>query len=139
VTTLTASPNPVVAGGDVTLTATVTSPAATPSGTVTFLDQGQPVGSSALNAAGVGSMTMSTSSVTTSGSIVARYNGDTQFDSSTSRAIHLQVVELSGGTNLASTGTNSSPASAIGVLALVVGTFLLVAARRPARTPKHRR
>ncbi|MDP9094304.1 MAG: Ig-like domain-containing protein [Actinomycetota bacterium] len=128
-----------MAGGVVALTATVSSSGAIPSGTVTFMAQGRLVGSKSLSAAGLATMSMPTSSVARAVSILAHYNGDSLFGSSTSSATQLQVLGLSSSTTLASTGTDLSPASTTGLIAIVVGAVLLLVARRPARTPRHRR
>jgi hypothetical protein len=82
-TTLVASPNPALALAPVQLTATVTAAAGTPTGSVSFLDGGQIIGSGTLNASGVAAFTASFS---TSGVhlLTARYNGDATFASGTS-------------------------------------------------------
>ncbi len=63
--TLTSSVNPVNLGANTTLTATVSSPYGTPTGTVTFMDGGTVLGTVALNASGVAMLTVSFSSAGT--------------------------------------------------------------------------
>ena len=92
-TALKSSKNPTVYGQSVTFTATVTasSPGSgTPSGSVTFLDGGNPIGTASLDGSGVA--TLATSSLsTTSHAITATYSGDGNFTTSTSSAVN-QVV-----------------------------------------------
>jgi hypothetical protein len=87
-TTLMSSQNPSVSGQAVTFTATVTSTSSgTPTGTVTFFNNFKiPLGTSTLNSSGVATFTTSTLSVGNH-VITARYNGDSNFNSSTSTAL----------------------------------------------------
>ncbi|HET6930495.1 MAG TPA: Ig-like domain repeat protein [Candidatus Acidoferrum sp.] len=84
-TTVTSSANPSVLGQSVTFTATVSAVApgvGTPSGTVTFLDNGSPVGSGSLNGSGVA--TFSTSALSLGNHpITTSYGGDSNFNGST--------------------------------------------------------
>ena len=75
------SGTPVALGASVTFTATVTSPAGVPSGTVTFSDGTTTLGTGTLTASGVATITTST---LTSGShtITASYGGATNFGTS---------------------------------------------------------
>lgn len=57
--TLTSSVNPVILGNNTMLTATVSSPYGTPTGTVTFLDGSTVLGTATLNSSGVASITVS--------------------------------------------------------------------------------
>ena len=99
-TTVSSAPNPSLIGASVTFTAAVTplSGGGTPSGVVTFKDGTTPIGSGALTAGGIA--TLSTS-VLTAGthSITAAYGGDAAFQPSTSSAIS-QVI--SAGTTCSS-------------------------------------
>lgn len=82
-TALTSSPNPSVAGGPVTFTATVTSGSATPTGSVTFSNGATTLGSGALNANGVAMFTSSAlAPAATSYTITAAYGGDATFSGS---------------------------------------------------------
>jgi sugar lactone lactonase YvrE len=87
---VTSSANPVFALNPITLTATVSSPSGTPTGTVTFLDGTTPLGTGTL-ASGVATLTTSSLAVG-SHSITVAYGGDTNFPAATSGAL-TQVVE----------------------------------------------
>ena len=87
---VTSNLNPAFVQNPITLTATVTSTAGTPTGTVTFLDGTTPIGTGTLTA---GLATLTTSSLAAgSHSITAAYGGDTNFGTVTSSAL-TQVVE----------------------------------------------
>jgi fibronectin type 3 domain-containing protein len=82
-TTVSASPNPAVAGSTVTLTATVVSQppgGAVPTGTVTFTGPGDLNETRTLNGAGQASLATTT---LLTGTITATYSGDGQFSTST--------------------------------------------------------
>ena len=84
-TAVTSSQNPSVIGQAVTFTATVTatSPGSgTPSGSVTFLDGGNAIGTGALDGSGVATFTTSTLTLG-SHSITTNYAGDSSFNGST--------------------------------------------------------
>ena len=85
-TRVTSSANPSVYGQSVTLTATVTGGARTPTGTVTFLDGGTSIGTGTVNASGQATLTKSTLAVR-SHTITARYAGDSRNAASTSAAL----------------------------------------------------
>jgi hypothetical protein len=99
-TTLTSSANPSLYGQSVTFTATVAavSPGSgTPSGTVTFEDSGNVIGTRTLSA---GQATYSTSTLTVgSHTITAVYGGDTNFSASTSSVV-TQLVQTHTQTSL---------------------------------------
>jgi uncharacterized repeat protein (TIGR01451 family) len=77
-TAVSSSPNPSNFGQSVTFTATVTSTAGTPTGTVQFKDGGTTIGSQALNGSGVA--TFATSSLVAGlRTITADYGGDANF------------------------------------------------------------
>jgi hypothetical protein len=102
-TAVASSANPSVSGQSVTFTATVsaTAPGAgTPSGTVTFFDGATSLGTGTLSG-GVATLSVSNLSVA-SHSITASYNGDANFNSSTSGTL-TQTVNMDGtATSLAS-------------------------------------
>ncbi len=82
-TTLSSSPNPSTSGQNVTFTATVTANVGTPTGSVTFNDGPNTVGTVNLDASG--HATFTTSSLTVgSHSITAVYSGDATHDGSSS-------------------------------------------------------
>jgi hypothetical protein len=89
-TTLSAEPASSVEGGEVTFTANVTSGGGTPTGQVSFRDNGVEIGQGAL-AAGVA--TFSTSSLATgTHPITAHYLGDGTFSTSASSALSYSVA-----------------------------------------------
>jgi hypothetical protein len=91
-TTLTAAPNPAIAGQKVTLSATVaeTNGSGVPTGTVTFLSGATSLGTGTLSS---GRATYSTSSLDVgSHSITASYGGDASNLSSTSTAVSVTIA-----------------------------------------------
>jgi hypothetical protein len=90
--TVTVSPRSAVFGQLVTVTATVTGPGGTPTGTVTFLDGGTALGTLALN--GSGDATLTTSSLVIGAhSITFNYSGDTDLSSATSPFATVSIVK----------------------------------------------
>ena len=92
-TKLSASATTAVSGTSITLTATITptvSSAATPTGTVTFMDGATTLGTGTV-ASGVATYTTSTLAVG-SNSITAVYGGDTNFSPSTSTALSITIT-----------------------------------------------
>jgi hypothetical protein len=87
-----ASPNPILVQNAVTLTATVTSSAGTPTGSVTFSDSGTTLGTANLNG-GVAALAISTLAVG-SHSITAAYGGDGNFSSVSSTAVSETVEDF---------------------------------------------
>jgi hypothetical protein len=85
----TASPSPSVFGQSVTFTATVTGPAGTPTGTVTFLNAGKLLGTATL-VNGRATLAYATLAAGTH-SLTAVYNGSASYNSSTSPAL-TQIV-----------------------------------------------
>jgi len=116
-TTLTAAPNPSTAGQKVTLTATV-SPG-NPTGTVSFFDGANLLGSSPL-AGGVA--TFSTAALSAGNhSLTATYSGDANNATSTSAAV---TESVTGGTGSTTPNPVSvSPASGSGSSQVMVFTF----------------
>ncbi|MFF6979256.1 Ig-like domain repeat protein [Streptomyces sp. NPDC008343] len=89
-TDLASSQNPSTVGQAVTFTATVSGDAGTPTGTVTFYDDGNVLGTDTLDA--TGQATFTTSSLTAgTHPITAEYGGDDTYDPSTSNTVN-QVV-----------------------------------------------
>jgi MBG domain/Bacterial Ig-like domain (group 3)/Putative Ig domain len=86
------SVNPVLVENGVTFTATVSSSAGTPTGTVTFLDGAAPLGTGTLSG---GLATFATASLAAgSHTITAAYGGDANFLASTSSALTQQVEDF---------------------------------------------
>jgi alpha-tubulin suppressor-like RCC1 family protein len=104
VTTIAALPgSPSVSGQSVTFTATVSSGAGTPSGSVEFFDGSNSLGTATLSS---GEATLSTSAMTVgSHSVTAVYAGTTDFATSTSSAVS-QVVDQAATTTTIVSGTN---------------------------------
>lgn len=88
---LAGTPNPVQVGQTVTLTATVTSPAGTPGGAVTFQAAQSALGTANLNSAGQATVTTSFAAPGTQ-TITVAYAGNSQFAPSTSSALALTVI-----------------------------------------------
>lgn len=85
--------NPALLGSTVTFTATVSSAAATPTGTVNFMDGSTLLGSGTLAA---GAATFTTSSLAAGPhSITAVYSGDTNFVTATSGVLAQVVIDFS--------------------------------------------
>jgi hypothetical protein len=88
-TTLTSSANTALSNQAVTFAATVSGPGPTPpSGTVTFLDSGTPIGTGTLSG---GKATFTTTLTAGSHSITAVYNGDSNYLTSTSSPLNEAV------------------------------------------------
>ncbi|MDO7845075.1 Ig-like domain repeat protein [Hymenobacter sp. M29] len=118
-TTLTSSLNPAVTGQTVTFTATVTTAAGTPTGTVTFSDNGTPLGTGTLNGSGVA--TFSTSSLAGgSHPITAVYGGSGSLAGSTSATL-TQVVNAPAGPTITTLTPNSG---AVGTSVTIAGSNL---------------
>jgi hypothetical protein len=94
--TLTSSVNPVILGSNTTLTATVSSPYGTPTGTVTFMDGGTILGTVALNSSGVATLTVSFSTAGTH-PLTVSYPGAGFFQAANSAVLN-QVVQTLGTT-----------------------------------------
>ncbi|WP_213804807.1 Ig-like domain repeat protein [Granulicella sp. dw_53] len=107
-TAVTSNTNPVIAGKQVTFTATVSTVGGTPTGTVSFKDAGVIIGTTTLNAGGVAIFPTSTLSVGTH-SISATYNHDDNNVASDSPAINQTVVIA---TTALQFGTSVNPAIA---------------------------
>jgi hypothetical protein len=131
-TQVTSSLNPSAFGQQVTFSATV-SPLSGATGTVTFLDGGITLGSSALNGSGVATFSTSTLAPGTH-SITAQYNGDGAHTGSTSTPISQTVntasttITLASNSNPVKTGqpvtftANISPSTATGTVQFFDGS-----------------
>jgi hypothetical protein len=104
-TTLTSSLNPSTYGQQVTFTAAV-SPSSGATGTVTFKDGGSAIGTSALDASGVATLSISSLAVGTH-AITALYSGDSSHNGSTSSALS-QTVNNAGTTTTLTSNPNPS-------------------------------
>ena len=92
-TVLTSSLNPSTYGQNVTFTATVSSSAGVPDGSVTFQQNGTAIGTVNLDTNGVATLNYSSLSVGTH-NIIAKYSGSTDYNKSTSATLS-QVVNKS--------------------------------------------
>jgi hypothetical protein len=122
-TNLTVSPNPSQYNQTVQLTATVTSPTGTPTGSVNFLQNGTTsIGTVALNASGVATLAISKSIVGLH-ALSAAYLGAANFGTSTSATVDLTVNQDSTTTTLASSLNPSNVGQAVMLTATVTSQF----------------
>jgi len=115
-TALVASPNPSVPGQNVTLSATVTPANAT--GTVTFLDGSNTIGSPQTLNGGTASISISTLS-TGGHSLTASYGGDANDAPSVSPAVTESVGQTATTTSLKAAPTSSTPGQNVTLTAAV--------------------
>ena len=101
------SASTVLAQNAVTLTATVSSPAGVPTGTVSFLDGTTPLGPGTLSG-GVATLTTSSLAVGMH-SISAVYNGGTNFAAATSATLMQCVMDISLGTTAGGSSQTATP------------------------------
>jgi hypothetical protein len=94
--TLTSSVNPVLVNANTTLTATVSSPYGTPTGTVTFMDGGTVLGTGTLNSSGVATLTVSFSTAGTH-PLTVSYPGVGFFQAANSAVLN-EIVQTLGTT-----------------------------------------
>ena len=94
-TSLTSSANPSTVGQNLTLTAVVTSSGVNLTGSVSFLDGGSAVGSAALSANGMATLTTGSLSFGPH-TLTAVYSGDANHTTSTSAALSEQIVQVAG-------------------------------------------
>jgi Bacterial Ig-like domain (group 3)/MBG domain (YGX type) len=111
---LTSSMNPVLLSDPTTLTATISSAAGQPTGTVNFLDNATPIGSASLSN-GVATLILS-SLMVGSHSLSAVYSSNTDFSPSTSGVLIQSVIDFSttaggsgSGSGASQTGTPGTP------------------------------
>jgi hypothetical protein len=120
-TTVVSSVNPSSFGQAVTLTATVTSTAGTPAGTVDFNSNGIGLGSATLTG---GKATLTTTALPVgTDSIVAAYLGSSDFRTSTSAAIAQVVAKTATTTKVASSANPSNLNQAVTFTATVTPAF----------------
>lgn len=94
-TTLSSGPNPAVSGSSVTLSATVSVPTGTPTGTVVFSEGATTLGSAPLS---VGAASLTLNSLTLGNhSLTARYSGDGNYSASNSPPL-TQAITVADGT-----------------------------------------
>jgi hypothetical protein len=134
-TTLASSLNPSRSGQAVTFTATVTPMGSgTPTGIVTFYDNKVSVGTSTLNSSGMATFT--TSSLAVGNQLIfAKYNGDSNFNSSMS-ALLTQTVNSATTVTLLTAGPAAEqlPINPAMPLTSMVITWPVAAGRKPANS-----
>jgi hypothetical protein len=106
---LTSNANPVFMANAVTFTATISSQATAPTGTIVFMDGSTQIGSGTVSS---GVATLTTSSLSTAlHSITAVYSGDSSYGPATSGALSENVMDFT----VAPSGSGSVSAAASGV------------------------
>ena len=120
-TTVSSSANPSVFSQPVTFTATVTSSGGIPTGTVTFKNGSTTLGTSNLDGTGHATFTTSTLAVG-SNSITAAYNGDSQFNTSTSSTLTQTVNKDATTTTVTSSLNPSNKGQSVTFTATVVAS-----------------
>lgn len=118
---LTVSPNPVVVTGTITLTASVSVPSGTASGTVTFLDGSTAIGAANVNASGVATFTTAQMSAGTH-ALTASYGGDAVNAAAVSGAVNEVVNLASTMTTIATSNGTVAVGSSITLTADVSST-----------------
>jgi hypothetical protein len=107
-TSLSATPDPVLTGQTLTLTATVQgSGSVVPGGTVSFLSGSTPLGTAPINSSGVATLTVTTLAIGTY-SMTAQYAGNANFLASNAAAVSV-TVSAQATTAATSTSLNASP------------------------------
>lgn len=120
-TTLSSSPSTSIYGQAVTLSATVSSSAGVPTGTVTFYDGTTTMGTGTLNS---GRATLSTAGLTAgTHTITGVYGGDTNFATSTSSAVTQPIAKGATASTLSSSPNPSTMAQTVNFVATVVGQY----------------
>lgn len=116
--TLTVVPNPSVVTGNVTLTLTATAPTGTPSGTITFFDGTETLGTATLNGAGVASFATS-GLVPGTHPLSAQYSGDATNGSGQSNTVSEVVSQAATATALATSDADPTVGQSITLTATV--------------------
>lgn len=119
-TTLVSSANPITWGMSTTLTATVSSMAAIPVGTVTFYNGMTVLGTSTLNGLGIATLVISPAAGTES--LMAIYNGNANYSPSTSNIISEVINKANTNTFLASSMVNAPAGVNVIFTATVTGS-----------------
>jgi arabinogalactan endo-1,4-beta-galactosidase len=118
---LTSSVSSVSPGQSITLTATVTSAAATPTGSVNFLNGTTQIGSGTLSASGVATLTVTVSPG--ANSITAQYVGNSQFAPSTSTAVTVLEPDFSVTANQSSLTISAGSSGSVSLTLTPVGNY----------------
>ena len=123
--TLTSSVNPVIVNANTTLTATVSSPYGTPTGTVTFMDGSTVLGTGTLNSSGVATLTVSFSTAGTH-PLTVSYPGAGFFQAANSAVLNETVQTL---------GTTLGLTSSVNPVNVNANTVLTATATSTSGTP----
>ncbi|WP_353063741.1 Ig-like domain repeat protein [Tunturibacter psychrotolerans] len=115
------SGSPSTAGLPITLSATVTGNGSAPTGSVTFYDGAAAVGTSPINAAGLGTLSLSSLTVG-SHSLTADYSGDAYNATSVSPAITQVVVKATTTTALTASASTTPVGAPVTFTATVAGS-----------------
>jgi hypothetical protein len=118
---LSLSVNQSTYGQPVTLTATVSSAAGTPSGTVTFADNAAAIGSSTLNSSGQATLTVTLAAGTHN--LTVNYDGNTNFARSVSSPVSESIAKATTTTALTSTPNPSGIGQTVNFVATVTGQY----------------
>ena len=118
---LATSGSPSTAGLPITLSATVTGNGSAPTGSVTFYDGAVSVGTSPINAAGLGTISLSSLTVG-SHSLTAGYSGDAYNATSVSPAITQVVVKATTTTALTASASTTPVGAPVTFTATVTGS-----------------
>jgi uncharacterized repeat protein (TIGR03803 family) len=119
-TTVSATPSAPSVGQPVTLKATVTGPAGTPTGSVQIAADDVSIGSVNLNSSGIGTITASTNGQAPGAySVFAVYSGDSSYNLSESNTITVTLAKAPTTTALTASPTSVTPPAAVTLTATV--------------------
>lgn len=124
-TTITASPNPLSAGQNITVTATVKkiSGSGTPTGSVQFSSDGVVLATEPVNGSGIAAFTASTNGYQAATyPVTGKYSGDANFSGSTSPAVNVTLNKAATGTTLSATPNPVNVPNSVTLKATVVRT-----------------
>jgi DNA-binding beta-propeller fold protein YncE len=119
---LSSSPNPSTAGQSVALTAGVSGGAGTPTGTITFLDGGNPIAGCANVALAAGNASCTTASLAAGNhSLAAQYSGDGAYNAGVSSVLVQAVQSPESGVALAASASALQEGGPVTLSATVTG------------------
>jgi probable HAF family extracellular repeat protein len=120
-TSLSSSLNPATYGQSIMLTASVTSVAGRPTGSVTFLDGGATIGSALLNVSGQATLTVNLAAGTHN--LTAAYGGSTNFTRSASSPVSESIATATTTTALSSSPNPSGIGQTVNFVGTVTGQY----------------
>jgi len=119
-TTLASSTTSPSVGQPVTLTATVTGSAGTPTGSVAFSADGETLATVALNSSGVATLKASTNGIAPATyPVIASYSGSSSYNSSASKATNITLSKAPTTTTLIASPTSVTPPANVTLTATV--------------------